>query len=141
MEVMVVMDMAVDTMARGRLKLKLMLSQAISPEDMDMEDMVMEVMVAMDMAVVTMARERLKLSQDILEDMVAMGTDVDMEVMDMDVDIMARGRLKPNQDISEDMVIMAVDMDMVVMGMVDMAIMVKPTFEFYFQIYIHLLIN
>merc|ERR1712212_246437 len=99
----------------------------------------MGVMVAMDMAVVTMARGRLKLSQDILEDMVVMVMDVDMEVMDMDVDIMARGRLKLNQDILEDMVVMAVDME--VMGMVDMAIMVKPTFEFYSQIYFHWLLT
>merc|ERR1711887_234330 len=79
-----------DTMERDLLKL--MLSQATFPEDMDMEDMVMEVMEDMDMAVVTMVRGRLKLrlklSQDILEDMVVMVMDVDMEVMDMDVDIM-----------------------------------------------------
>merc|ERR1711973_929564 len=117
------MDMAVVTMAKGRLKL--MLSLATFPEDMDMEDMVMEVMEAMDMAVVTMARGRLKQSQDILEDMVVMVMDVDMEVMDMDVDIMERGRLMLSQDILEDMEVMAVDMDMEVMGMVDMAIMVN----------------
>merc|ERR1712013_22900 len=110
---MVVMVTAVDTMARERLKpeLKLMLSQATFPEDMDTE-----VMVAMDMDGGTMARERLKLNQDILEDMV---------VMDMDVDIVARGRLMLNQDILEDMVVMAVVMDMEAMAMVDMAIMVK----------------
>merc|ERR1712236_184355 len=101
---MVVMVTAVDTMARGRLKL--MLSQATFPEDMDMEDMVMEVMEDMDMAVVTMARGRLKLSQDILEDMVVMVMDVDMEAMDMAVDTMARGKLKLSQDILEDMVVM-----------------------------------
>merc|ERR1712114_62030 len=117
------MDMDVDTMARGRLKL--MLSQATFPEDMDMEDMDTEVMVAMDMDVVTMARGRLKLSQDILEDMVVMAMDVDMVVMGMDVGIMERGRLMLNQDILEDMVVMAVDMDMEAMDMVDMAIMVK----------------
>merc|ERR1712088_1169662 len=101
-------------MARGRLKpcLKLMLSQATFPEDMDMGDMVMEVMVAMGMDVATMARGRLKLSQDILEDMVVMVMVVDMVVMDMDVDTMARGRLMLNQDILEDMVVMAADMDM-----------------------------
>merc|ERR1719431_2382949 len=91
--VMVAMDMAEVTMARGRL----MLSQVTFLEDMDMEDMVIEVMVAMDMAEVTMARGRLKLSQDILEDMVVMVMDVDMEVMDMDVDIMERGRLMLSQ--------------------------------------------
>merc|ERR1719376_657028 len=126
MEVMVVTDMAVDTMARGRLKLRrrLKLSQATFPEDMDMEDMVMEVMEDMDMAVDTMARGRLKPSQDILEDTVVMVMDVDMEVMDMDVDTMERGRLMLNQDI---MVDTAEDMDMVVMVMVvDMAITVKP---------------
>merc|ERR1719209_2465455 len=121
----VVMDMAVVTMARGRLKLKLMLSQATCPEDMDMEDMVMEVMVVMDIAVVTMARGKLKPSQDILEDMVVMVMDVDMVVMDMALVTMARGRLMLSQDILEDMVVMAVDMDMEVMDMVDMAITVK----------------
>merc|ERR1712212_282836 len=120
---MVDMVIAVDTMARGRLKL--MLSQATFPEDMDMEDMVMKVMVVMDMAVVTMARGKLKQSQDILEDMVVMVMDVDMVVMDMDVDIMERGKLMLNPDILEDMVVMAVDMDMGAMDMVDMAIMVK----------------
>merc|ERR1719244_759601 len=104
------MDMAVDTMARGRLKL----SQDI------LEDMVVMVMVVdmevMDMAMDTMARGKLKLSQDILEDMV---------VMVMDVDIMERGKLMPNQDILEDMVVMDVDMDMGAMDMVDMAIMVE----------------
>merc|ERR1712168_799041 len=59
---MVVMVIAVGSMARGRLKLylKLMLSQATFPEDMDMGDMVMEAMVVMDMAVDTMARGRQK---------------------------------------------------------------------------------
>merc|ERR1712112_331908 len=112
-----------DTMERDRLKL--MLSPATFPEDMDMEDMDTEVMVATDMGVVTMARGRLKLSQDILEDMVVMAMDVDMVVMDMDVDIMARGRLRLNQDILEDMVVMAVVTDMEAMAMVDMDIMVK----------------
>merc|ERR1719153_912250 len=108
-----------DTMERDLLKL--MLSQATFPEDMDMEDMVMEVMEDMDMAVGTMARGRLKLSQDILEDTVVMVMDVDMEVMDMDVDTMERGRLMLNQDI---MVDTAEDMDMVVMVMVvDMEVM------------------
>merc|ERR1711942_447891 len=118
---MVVMVTAVDTMARERLKL--MLSPATFPEDMDMEDMDTEVMVATDMDVVTMARGRLKLNQDILEDMVVM--DVDMVVMDMDVGIMARGRLILNQDILEDMVVMAVVTDTEAMAMVDMDIMVK----------------
>merc|ERR1711970_1600333 len=89
------MDMDVDSMARGRLKLKpvlkLMLSQDTS-----------EAMVAMDIAV-----------------------DMAMEGMDMDVDTMERGRLKLSQDISEDTVVMVVDMDMVVTDMVDMVITVK----------------
>merc|ERR1719347_2541013 len=122
---MVATDMGVVTMARERLKLKLMLSQAIFPEDMDMEDMDTEVMVAMDMDVDTMARGRLKLSQDILEDMVVMVMDVDMVVMDMGVDIMGRGRLRLNQDILEDMVVMAVVTDMEAMAMVEMDIMVE----------------
>merc|ERR1711937_1072045 len=84
-----------DTMERDLLKL--MLSQATFPEDMDREDMDTEVMVVMDMDVDTMARERLKLNQDILEGMVVMVMDVDMAAMDMDVDIMARGRLMLNQ--------------------------------------------
>merc|ERR1711973_317009 len=94
------MDMDVDTMARGRLKLllKLMLSQDT-----------LEAMVAMDIAM----------------DMEAMVIVVDMEVMDMAVDTMERGKLKLSQDISEDMVVMVVDMDMVVTDMVDMVITVK----------------
>merc|ERR1712002_220683 len=82
MVVMEVMVIAVDTMARGRLKpsLKLMLNQATCPEDMVMEDMVMEVMVVMGMAVVTMARGRLKPSQDTLEDAVVMVMVVDMRL-------------------------------------------------------------
>merc|ERR1719312_1959484 len=48
---MVAMVTAVVTMAREKLMLKLMLSQATFPEDMDMEDMDTEVMVAMDMDV------------------------------------------------------------------------------------------
>merc|ERR1712112_677909 len=122
--------MDVDTMARGRLKL--MLSPATFPEDMDTE-----AMVATDMDAVTMARGRLKLMLSpatFPEDMDM--EDMDTEVMvatDMDVDIMARGRLRLNQDILEDMVVMAVDMDMGIMDMVDMAIMVKPSFEFYSQ--------
>jgi len=133
MEVMVAMGMAVVTMARGRLKLSQDILEVMVAmvTDVDME--------VMDMDVGIMARGRLKLNQDILEDMVVMVMVGDMVVMDMDVDIMARGRLKLNQDISEDMVVMAVDME--VMGMVDMAIMVKPTFEFYSQIYIHWLLN
>merc|ERR1712055_949104 len=80
--------MAVDTMARGRLKL----SQDILE---DMVVMVMDVdMVVMDMDVDTMARGRLMLSQDILEDMVVMAADMDMEVMDMvDMAIMVKSLL------------------------------------------------
>ena len=85
MEVMVVMDMAVVTMARGRLK----------PSQDILEDMVVMVMdvdmVVMDMDVDTMARGRLMLNQDILEDMVVMAVDMDMEVMDMvDMAIMVK---------------------------------------------------
>merc|ERR1719495_1004829 len=57
-----------------------------------------------------------------------------MVAMDMAVVTMARGRLKLSQDILEDMVVMAVDMDMGAMDMVDMAIMVKPSFEFNFHL-------
>merc|ERR1719250_397299 len=76
LEVMVVMvmvvdmeDMAmeVDTMARGKPKLWLRLSQDIFPEDMAMEDMVMVVMEVTGMDVDIMVRERLKPSQDILQ--------------------------------------------------------------------------
>jgi len=77
MEVMVVMGMAVVTMARGRLK----------PSQDILEDMVVMVMVGdmevMDMDVDIMERERLKLSQDILEDMVVMAVDMAMVVTDM----------------------------------------------------------
>merc|ERR1712002_1274258 len=91
--VMEVMDMDVDTMARGRLKL--MLSQDISEDMVDMVmavDMVMEVT---DMDVDTMERGRLKLSQGILEDMVVMVVDMDMVVTDMvDMVIMVKFLLK-----------------------------------------------
>merc|ERR1712113_550794 len=85
MEVMEAMDMAVVTMARGRLKL----SQDILE---DMVVMVMDVdMEAMDMDVDIMERGRLMPSQDILEDMVDMAVDMDMEVMDMvDMAIMVK---------------------------------------------------
>merc|ERR1712180_62958 len=62
--VMEAMDMDVDTMARGRLKPKLLLKLMLSQDTS-------EAMAAMDMAV-----------------------DMVMEAMDMDVDTMARGRLK-----------------------------------------------
>merc|ERR1719153_1407837 len=78
-EVMEDMDMAVVTMARGRLKLSqdILEGMVVMVMDVDME--------AMDMDMDIMARGRLKLSQDILEGMVVMVMDVDMEVMDMDV--------------------------------------------------------
>merc|ERR1719209_1735998 len=145
MEDMVVMD--VDTMARERqmLRLRLMLSQAISPEDM--EAMVMEVMEVTDVAttergglmlrldttvdtpedmevmevtdVATTERGRLKLRLDIPEGM----EDMDMVVMvAMDVDTMARGKLMLNPAmVVMDMVVMAVHME----DMVDMVIAVK----------------
>merc|ERR1719209_1856703 len=121
MEDMVVMD--VDTMARERqmLRLRLMLSQAISPEDM--EAMVMVVMEVTEVA--TTERGRLMLRLDTTVD-----TPEDMEVMEVtDVATMERGRLKLRLDTPEDME----DMDMVVMVvmavhmevMVDMVIAVK----------------
>merc|ERR1711970_918602 len=72
-------DMDVVTMARGRLKL--MLSQDTLEDMVIAVDMV--VMEATDMDVDTMERGMLKLSQDILEDMVVMGVDMDMVVTDM----------------------------------------------------------
>ena len=111
MDMVVMVDMVVDTMERGRL----MLSQDTLAVDMEaMVDMVME-----DMGAMVMERDLLKLmpSQDTTEE--------DMEVMvmvDMAVDtVMERGRLMPSQDT-------AVDMDMavmVVMAMEDMVIAVK----------------
>merc|ERR1711875_81761 len=95
--VMEVTDMDVDTMERGRLrlKLKLMLNQDTSEDMVAMVmavDMVMEVM---DMDVDTMAREKPKLSQGILEDMVVMVVDMDMVVTDMvDLVIMVKFLLK-----------------------------------------------
>merc|ERR1712168_1712427 len=83
MAVMEVMDMDVDTMERGKLKLllKLMLSQDTSE---DMAAMVIAVdMVVMDTDVDTMERGTLRLSQDILDDMVVMVVDMDMVVTDM----------------------------------------------------------
>merc|ERR1719431_1659165 len=67
------MDMDVDTMERGMLKLKLMLSQDTSE---DMVVMVTAVDMVTDMDVDTMERGKLKLmlSQDISEDMAAMVT-------------------------------------------------------------------
>merc|ERR1719209_661144 len=85
MEDMVVMD--VDTMARERqmLRLRLMLSQAISPEDM--EAMVMEVMEVTDVA--TTERGRLMLRLDTTVD-----TPEGMEVMEVtDVATTERGKL------------------------------------------------
>merc|ERR1712226_154109 len=93
----------VATTKRGRL----MLSQATTPEVMDME-----VMVAMDVA--TTERGRLMLNQDTPEAMVMVV--MDMEVMD--VDTMARGKLAM---VVMDMVVMAVHMEV----MVDMDIAVK----------------
>merc|ERR1711862_558646 len=137
MDMVVMVDMVVDTMERGRL----MLSQDTLAVDTEaMADMVME-----DVGAMVMERDLLKLmpSQDTTEeDMEAMvdmavdtvmergrlmpsqdTTEEDMAVMvDMDVDtVMERGRLMPSQDT-------AVDMDMAVMvfmAMEDMVIAVK----------------
>merc|ERR1719435_796023 len=57
-----------------------------------------------------------------------------MVAMDMAEVTMARGRLKLSQDILEDMVVMVMDVDMEAMDMVDMAIVVKPSFEFNFHL-------
>merc|ERR1719348_364777 len=62
------MDMAVDTMARGRLKLSLV---------------ILEVTVVMAIAVDMMVRGRLEPSQATSEDMVGMVVGMDMGVMDM----------------------------------------------------------
>merc|ERR1711872_822537 len=102
--------MAVATMERGRLKLKLNL-------DTSEEDMVDMDRVAM--AVATMERGRLMLNLDTSEeDMVDM---VDMDMVVMAVATTERGRLMLSLDISEE--------DMVVMAMAVMAteedIMVK----------------
>merc|ERR1719431_2222497 len=102
------MDMDVDTMERGMLKLKLMLSQDTS------EDMVVMV-TAVDM---------------VTEAMVTVVDMVVMEVTDIDVDTMERGMLKLSPDILEDMVVMVVDMDMVVTDMVDMIIAVEFLLKF-----------
>merc|ERR1719376_324146 len=76
-----VMDMAVDTMAREKLKpsqdiLEVMVVMVIA---VDMEDMAMDVD--------TMARGRLTLKLGILEDMVDMVEDMDMAVMVMAMDM------------------------------------------------------
>merc|ERR1712002_418979 len=105
MDMVVMVDMAEDTMERGRL----MLNQDTSEEDMAMEAMVME-----DTVATVMERDLLKLmlSQDTTEE--------DMVVMDMDVDTMERGRLMLSPDtLEEDMAVM------VVMAMEDMVIAVK----------------
>ena len=102
---MVVMDMAVATMERGRLRLKL----SLDTSEEDMVDMAM-----VDTAVATMARGRLRLSLDTSEEDM-----VDMDMVVMAVATMERGRLMLSLDIlEEDMV----DMAMAVMAMV---IMVK----------------
>merc|ERR1719431_1685769 len=77
------MDMDVDTMERGMLKLKLMLSQDTSEDMVVMVTAVDMVTEVMDMDVDTMERGMLKLSPDILEDMVVMVVDMDMVVTDM----------------------------------------------------------
>merc|ERR1711872_1049129 len=104
---MAMVDTAVATMARGRLKLSL---------DTSEEDMVDVDMAMVDTAVATMERGRLMLSLDTSEeDMV----DMDMVVMAMAT--MERGRLMLNLDTSEEDM---VDMAMVVMAMEE-DIMVK----------------
>merc|ERR1719430_1909556 len=77
MEVMEAMDMAVDTMARGKLKLSqdILEDMVVMVMDVDMEAMVMDVDI--------MERGKLMLNQDILEDMVVMDVDMDIGAMDM----------------------------------------------------------
>ena len=96
---MVVMDMAVATMERGRLRLKL----SLDTSEEDMVDMAM-----VDTAVATMERGRLMLSLDTSEEDM-----VDMDMVVMAVATMERGRLMLNLDTSEEDM---VDMDMVVMA-------------------------
>merc|ERR1711882_7994 len=91
---MVVMDMAVASMERGRLRLKL----SLDTSEEDMVDMAM-----VDTAVATMARGRLKLSLDTSEE--------DMVVMAVATMERGRLRLKLSLDTSEE--------DMVDMAMVD----------------------
>merc|ERR1712212_1305127 len=142
MEDMVAMEATVMERDLLKLKLRLMLSQAISPEDM--EAIVMEVMEVTDVATTERGRLMLRLDTtvDTPEDMEVMevtdaattergklmlrlDTPEDMEDMDMvamDVDTMARGKLMLNPAmVVMDMVVMAVHMEV----MVDMVIAVK----------------
>ena len=71
------MDMAVDTMARGRLKLSLVILEVTVVMAIAVDTVVM------DMDVDIMVRGRLKPSQATSEDMVGMVVGMDMGVMDM----------------------------------------------------------
>merc|ERR1719150_426133 len=85
---MEVMDMAVDTMARGKLKLSqdILEDMVVMVMDVDMEAMVMDVDI--------MERGKLMLNQDILEVMVVMAVGMDMGAMDMvDMAIMVKSLL------------------------------------------------
>ena len=104
---MVVMDMAVATMERGRLRLKL----SLDTSEEDMVDMAM-----VDTAVATMERGRLMLNLDTSEEDM-----VDMDMVVMAVATTERGRLMLSLDISEEDM---VDMAMAVMAMEE-DIMVK----------------
>merc|ERR1712117_470800 len=118
MAMVTAMDTATDTamdimatMARGRLRLLLLLSPAMDTTamDMDMATVMDMAMVAMD---ITMARGLLRLSPDM--DTTVMDTDMDMATVtdtDTAMDIMAttaRGLLM----LSPDMATTAMDMDM-----------------------------
>merc|ERR1719516_347699 len=73
-------------MARGRLKLSLVILEVTVVMAIAVDMVVMDTAVDMedmDMAVDTMARGKLKLSQDTLEDMAGMVVGMDMGVMDM----------------------------------------------------------
>merc|ERR1719310_173192 len=104
---MAMVDTAVATMARGRLKLSL---------DTSEEDMVDMDMVVMAVATMERGRLRLKLSLDTSEEDM-----VDMDMVVMAVATTERGRLMLSLDISEEDM---VDMAMAVMAMEE-DIMVK----------------
>merc|ERR1712025_1267545 len=131
--VVMVVIMDVDTTARERLKqlLSQQLNQDTSPEDMDLEDMVvMELDIEdMDMDMDSMEREMLRLNQDTLEAITVtedMAMVLDIEDMAMDMDSMARGMLKLKQASCTEVMEVIMEEDiMEVMDMVDMVIMVK----------------
>merc|ERR1712117_389977 len=111
--------MATATMARGRLRLLLLLSPAMDTTvmDMDMATVMDMAMVAMD---ITMARDLLRLSPDM--DTMAMDTDMDTATVtdtDTAMDIMAttaRGLLMLSPDMATTAMDMDMDMDMATMA-------------------------